>query len=68
MLSWPSSSWTAFSDAPRMTRWLANVCRSPCVVMRFESFARVHVEGTTSFTIEWLRQCFANSPSVRVNA
>jgi hypothetical protein len=50
MLSWPSSSFTAMSETPRMTRWLANVCLSPCVVIRFASCAFVHVEGTTSFT------------------
>jgi hypothetical protein len=27
MLSWPSSSCTALSEAPRITRWLANVWR-----------------------------------------
>jgi len=54
MLSWPSSSCTAMSETPRMTRWLAKVCRSPWVVSRFASWAFLQVEGTTSLTRLWV--------------
>jgi len=40
-----------------MTRWLAKVCRSPCVVIRFASFATEQALGTTSFSMEWVRCC-----------
>jgi hypothetical protein len=52
MLSCPRSSWTALSVTPVMRRCDAELCRRPCVVIRFPSPARRQVDGTTFLTIE----------------